>query len=50
MEDITNANHVHAKRVCKDLEIKDLGESHDLYGQSDMLLLADVFEDFRNVS
>ena len=49
MEDITDANHVHAKRVCKDLEIKDLGESLDLYGQSDTLLLADVFENFRNM-
>ena len=47
MED--NANNAHAKRVCKDFEIKDLGESHNLYGQSNMLLLADAFEDFRNM-
>ena len=33
----------HAIRVCKDFEIKDLGEYHDLYVQSDTLLLADVF-------
>ena len=32
------------KRVCKDFEIKDLREYHDLYVQSDTLLLADVFE------
>ena len=32
-----------AIRVCKDFEIKDLGEYHDLYVQSDTLLLADVF-------
>ena len=26
MEDITDADYVHAKRVCKDFEIKNLGE------------------------
>ena len=31
MENITNADYVHAKRVCKDFEIKDLGEYHGLY-------------------
>ena len=30
VEDITNADYTHAKRVCKDFEIKDLGEYHDL--------------------
>ena len=31
MEDITDANYVHTKRVCKDFEIEDLGEYHDFY-------------------
>ena len=31
MEDITDAEYTHAKRVCKDFEIKNLGEYHDLY-------------------
>ena len=31
MEDNTDADYVHAKRVCKDLEIKILGGYHDLY-------------------
>ena len=39
----------HAKRVFKDFEIKILGEYHDFYNQSDTLLLADVFENFRNM-
>ena len=49
MEDITDAYYDHAKRVCKGFEIKNLGEYHALYVQSDMLLLADVFENFRNM-
>ena len=49
MEDITDADYAHAKRVCKDFEIKTLGEYHDLYVQSDTLLLVDVFENFRNM-
>ena len=47
LEDITNADYAHAKEVCK--EIKNLGEYRDLYVQSDILLLADVFENFRNM-
>ena len=39
MEDITDADYVHEKRVCKDFEIINLGEYHDLYVQSDTLLL-----------
>ena len=38
MEDITDVDYVQAKKVCKDFEIKNLGEYHDLYVQSDMLL------------
>ena len=49
MEDITDADYTHAKRVSKDFQIKDLGEYHDLYVQSNILLLADVFDNFRNM-
>ena len=49
MKDITDADYAHAKRVCKDFEIKNLGEYHDLYLQSNTLLFADVFENFRNM-
>ena len=49
MEDITDADYTHAKRVCKDFEIKKIGKYHDLYVQSDILLLTDVFGNFRNM-
>ena len=49
VEDITDADYAHAKRVCKDFEIKNLGECHDFYVQSNTLLFADVFENFRNM-
>ena len=49
MEDITDSDYTHTKRVCKDFQIKNLGEYHYLYVQSDTLLLADVFEYFRNI-
>ena len=46
MEDITDVDYAHATRVCR-LWNKNLGEYHDLYLKSDVLLLADVFEKFK---
>ena len=37
MEVISDADYAHAKRVCKDFEIKNLAECHDLYVQSNTL-------------
>ena len=49
MEDITDADYMHAKRFCKDFEIKNSGEYHNLYLKSDTLLLADVVETFKKM-
>ena len=44
MEDITDVDYRHGKTVFEYLINKNLGDYHDLYVQSDTLLLADVFE------
>ena len=44
---ITNDEYNHAKKVWKVFNIKTMGEYHDLYLKSDVLLLADVFKSFR---
>ena len=49
MEDIIDADYSHAKRVSEDFKITNLAEYHDLYVQNNTLLLADVFENFRNM-
>ena len=49
MEYITDADYAHAKIICKNFEIRILGEYHYLHFQSDALLLPDVFENFRNM-
>ena len=48
MEEITSVDYRHAKRVYKEFKLKYLCDYHGLYVQSDTLLLADVFENFRN--
>ena len=48
MEEITDADYMYGKKVCKDFEKKNVGDYHDLYLKSDTLLLADVSENFRN--
>ena len=49
LEGIRDTDYAHARKVCKVFGIKKCGQYHDLYAQSDTLLLADVFEDFRNM-
>ena len=47
LEDITYKDYAHAQKVWEVFEIKNLGEYHDLYVQTDTVLLADVFEKCR---
>ena len=49
MEDISEIDYRHATKVFNKFNIKNLGEYHDLYVQSNTSLLADVFESFRNL-
>ena len=42
MENITDADYMHAKSICKGFEIKNLSEYYDLYLKNNTLLLADV--------
>ena len=49
MEYITDADYTHLKRVCKDFEIKHLGEYQHLHAQSNTLLLANALEIFPNI-
>src|SRR5437870_7008750 len=46
-DEISDKDFKSYKTVRKRLKIKTLGEYHDLYLKSDVLLLADVFENFR---
>ena len=43
MEDITEVDYRHTKRVLKYFNNKNLGDYYDLHVQGDTLLLADVF-------
>ena len=49
MEDIDDIDYRHGSNVFNKFKLNNLGDYHDLYVQSDTLLLADVFENFRDM-
>ena len=48
IKSIDDIDYRHGNKMFKRFKLKNLGEYHDLYVQSDTLLLANVFENFRN--
>ena len=46
-QNIEQKEYDRAKHMWKHFNIKDLGEYHDLYLQTDVFILTDVFENFR---
>ncbi|CAG2208278.1 unnamed protein product [Mytilus edulis] len=48
-EGITTLDYAHAQQVWQLFNIQNLGQYHDLYVLSDVLALADVFENFREI-
>ena len=49
MSGVGNEDYEHANRVWKEFGLKDLGEYHDLYLKTHVILLANIFEAFRKV-
>ena len=49
MENIDGIDYRHGNNVFKKFKLKNLGEYHDLYVQSNTLLIADVIENFTNI-
>jgi hypothetical protein len=48
--DITDDNYSHAQKVWTLFNCKSMGDYHDLYLKTDVMILADVFENFRSTS
>ena len=49
MEDISDIDYRHANNVIKRFKLENLGDYHNLHVQSDTLLLANVFNNFRDM-
>ena len=48
-EKVSDKDFEHAQKVWKEFELKNMGDFHDLYLKTDVLLLADVMENFRKL-
>ena len=48
-EKVSDEDFAHAQKVWKEFDCKNMGDFHDLYLLSDVLLLADVMESFRKL-
>ena len=48
-EKVSDEDFEHAQKVWKEFEMKNMGDFHDLYLKTDVLLLADVMENFRKL-
>ena len=49
MSGISEKDHSHACKVWNEFGLKNMGDYHDLYLETDVILLANVFESFRKV-
>ena len=48
MSNVSEGDYEHVQRVWRELRIRNLGKYHDLYLETDLILLANVFEAFRD--
>ena len=49
MSNISKEDYVHSQKIWNTFKIQDLGQDHDLCVKTDVLSLADVFENFRKM-